>query len=106
MDRHEDDVHTDPLFVGLTRPATVWGVPYIAFVFEVMITTLIFLAVGNPFYLLLVVPIHSVLYLISANDPGIFGSIYIWMKTNGRCRNSGFWGATSFSPMQTKKWKK
>lgn len=106
MSKGTQDVYTDPLFVGLTRPATVWGIPYMAFVIEFMATTLIFLAVGNPIYLLLVVPIHAALYLISANDPEVFNSTWIWMKTIGRCRNSRFWGAASFSPLRTKKWTK
>lgn len=100
------DVYTDPLFVGLTRPATMWGVPYHAFVVEFMATTLIFLAVGNPLYLLLAAPIHGVLYLITANDPGAISSIFMWMQTIGRCRNTRFWGAASFSPLSTKKWVK
>lgn len=104
MSNSTQDVYTDPLFVGLTRPATMVGIPYTAFVIEVMATTLIFLAVGNPLYLALAVPIHGALYLISANDPGIFNSIFVWMKTIGRCRNSRFWGAASFSPLLTKKW--
>jgi type IV secretion system protein VirB3 len=106
MEQGAQDVYTDPLFVGLTRPATMWGIPYIAFVIEFMSTTLIFLAVGNPVYLLLAVPTHAILYLISANDPGVFHSIFMWMKTLGRCRNTRFWGAASFSPLPTKKWTK
>lgn len=107
MSQHEEqDVQTDLLFVGLTRPATVLGVPYIAFVVEFMATALIFLAVGNPVYLLLAAPIHAILYLISANDPGIFGSVFVWMKTTARCRNSRFWSAASFSPLATRKWTK
>jgi len=106
MSDNNQDVITDPLFVGLTRPATLWGIPYMAFVIEIMATTLIFLAVGNPLYLALAVPIHVVLYLISSNDPGVFNSIFIWMKTIGRCRNTLFWGAASFSPLPVKKWSK
>lgn len=106
MSNGAQDVYTDPLFVGLTRPATMWGIPYIAFVVEFMATTLIFLAVGNPIHLALALPIHAVLYLISANDPGVFGSIFMWMKTIGRCQNSRFWGGASFSPLATKKWAK
>ncbi len=98
------DVYTDLLFVGLTRPATKFGIPYMAFVIEFMATTLIFLSVGDPFYLLLAVPIHGILYLISASNPGIFSSITLWITTNGLCRNSEFWGAASFSPLPTHKW--
>ena len=99
MDDGAVDVVTDPLFVGLTRPATMWGIPYTAFVFEFMATTLVFLAVGNPIYMLLAAPIHALLYLISANDPRMFDSIFKWMTTNGRCRNTKFWsGNVSFAP--------
>ncbi len=100
------NIHTDDLFVGLTRPATMWGIPYFAFVIEFMVTTLIFLAIGNPLYLLLAAPVHAVLYLISADDPEVFNSIYLWLQTSGRCRNTRFWGAASFSPLPNKKWKK
>lgn len=98
------DVYTDTLFVGLTRPATMWGIPYTAFVFEFMGSTLVFLAVGNPLYLLVALPIHAILYLITAQDPGAFDPLFMWVKTIGRCRNSRFWGAASFSPLPMKKW--
>ena len=98
------DVHIDVLFVGLTRPATMWGIPFLAFILEFMVTVLIFLAIGNPLYLLIAVPIHGILYLLSANDPGIFDSLYMWMKTVARCRNTRFWGSASFSPLSNKKW--
>lgn len=104
MDTGAQDVYTDELFVGLTRPATMWGIPYTAFVIEFMATTLVFLAVGNPLYLLLAAPIHGVLYAISANDPGAFEALFIWLKTLGRSRNTRFWGAVSFAPANHKKW--
>lgn len=106
MAQENQDVHTDPLFVGLTRPAVVFGIHYYAFVAEVLIAAIIFLAVGNPFYLLLVLPIHGVLYLVSNNDPGKFGALAIWSKTIARSQNTAFWGAASFSPLPSKKWKK
>ena len=98
-------LYVDTLFIGLTRPATVLGIPYAAFVIEFMIAAILFLAVGNPLYLLTAIPVHAVLYLISATDPGIFASLYVWIQTCGRCRNSRFWGAVSFSPLPTRKWK-
>lgn len=104
MDNGAQDVYTDELFVGLTRPATMWGIPYTAFVIEFMTTTLVFLAVGNPLYLLLAAPIHGVLYAISANNPRAFEALFIWLKTLGRSRNTRFWGAASFSPARNKKW--
>lgn len=106
MEDGTQDVQTDELFVGLTRPTTMWGIPYTAFVIEFMATALVFLAVGNPLFLLLAVPIHGVLYAISANNPVAFEGIMMWLKTIGRCRNTRFWGAASFSPLPMKKWDK
>jgi len=100
--KNSNDLSVDILFVALTRPTTMWGVPYMAFIIQFMAVTLVFLAAGNPFYLLLAIPVHGILYLISAHDPGIFDSIFIWMKTTGRCRNRRFWGAASFSPLCVK----
>lgn len=99
-------VHKDPLFVALTRVPTVLGVPYVAFVMEIIFASLINIMSGNPLNSLLVLPIHAVFYAISSHDPGIFAEIEVWSKTSGRCLNKGFWGAASFSPIPTRKWKK
>lgn len=101
--RNTKDLSVDILFVALTRPATMWGIPYMAFIIEFMLVTLVFLATGNFFYLLIIVPLHGILYLVSAHDPAIFDSLYVWSKTTGRCRNSRFWGAASFSPLSMRR---
>lgn len=98
--------HKDLLFVGLTRVPTILGIPYAAFVAEVMFFALVNITLGNPLYLLLILPIHGILYLISAHDPGVFAEIAAWAKTIGRCRNTQFWNASSFSPVATRKWEK
>lgn len=103
-DQQEEDVTTDELFVGLTRPATICGIHYYAAVAEIVATGIIFLVAGNPFYLLLILPVHGVLYLISASNPRGFNELASWMQTSARCVNSRHWKATSFSPRQTTKW--
>jgi type IV secretion system protein VirB3 len=103
----EQRIVVDPLFVGLTRPATMWGVPYTGVVIEVLLVAIVFLAMGNPLYLLLALPIHGILYAIGSHDPGIFDSIAMSAKTVWKCRNAGFWnGAASFAPGVIKKWPK
>ena len=104
MENSEDMVVVDPLFVGMTRPATVWGVPYTAVAMESVVVAIVFLAMGNPLYLLLAVPIHGILYLIGSSDSGVFDSIMVWIQTSARCMNRAFWGAASFSPGKVKKW--
>ena len=106
MSEKDVKLHKDLLFVALTRVPTIAGIPYMAFVLEMMFGSLMIIMVGKPLYLLLIVPVHGVLYLISAHDPGIFPEIEIWLKTAGRCLNRGFWGATSFSPLRVRKWKR
>lgn len=98
-------LHKDTLFVGLTRPTMVLGVPYLAFVVEVMGFCILFINASSFMHLLIILPVHMVLYLIGARDPGVFDSLYIWTKTYGRCRNMRFWGAASFSPLPVRKWK-
>jgi len=97
-------LHKDLLFVGLTRVATVMGIPYAAFVAEVMVMSIVHVLIGNPLYLLCVIPVHGILYLISAHDPGVFAEIAAWSKTTSRCRNARFWEMYSFSPLELKKW--
>lgn len=99
-------LYKDVLFVGLTRVPTVLGVPYAAFVFEVMVLALLNVGSGNPLLLLSGIPLHGLLYLVSAHDPGIFAEVYVWTKTIGRCRNKKFWGGSSFSPLETRKWQR
>lgn len=104
MSNGEQDIYLDTLFVGMTRPATMWGIPFVAFIVEILSTALVFLAVGDIIFIFIAVPIHATLYAISASDPGKFASLALWLNTNGRCRNSSFWGSASFSPMSVKKW--
>jgi type IV secretion system protein VirB3 len=105
MENEPFDIHIDQLFVGLTREPTLLGIPYFAFIIEMMSTVLIFLGTGNPFVLLVGVPIHGITYLISAGNPGVFASMFLWLKTNGRCRNTRFWnGAASLSPLRIQRW--
>jgi len=100
-----DKVCYDPLFVALTRPAVILGIHMFAFVGEVIVVGVIFLAIGNPLYLTIIIPIHAGLYAWSSTDPGAFHSLWIWTKTSGKCSlNSRFWGASSCSPLPVKKW--
>lgn len=101
----QEEISVDVLFVGLTRPTTLLGVPMGAFVFELCFVSCLFIAVGNPLYMLLTLPIHGVLYAVSYNDPGIFDDISLFFKTLGLCLNFRFWGCRSFSPMPLQSYK-
>lgn len=105
MSEKEAVLHKDVLFVGLTRVPMVLGIPYAAFVIEIMIMSIEHVMTGNPLYLFFVLPIHAILYLISAHDPGVFAEIAAWSMTTSRCRNNKLWQMPSFSPLIVSKWK-
>lgn len=95
MQIHEEELTLDPLFVGMTRPAAAFGVPYGALVGEGLFVILVFLLTSNPLYLLIVFPIHGTLVLMSAHDPGVYGCLWIWLQTTARRRNLSIWGSVS-----------
>ena len=100
MSESRDELVMDPLFVGMTRPASALGVPYGALVAEGVTVILIFLLTNNPLYLILFAPIHGVLVLVSAHDPGVFGCAWVWLQTTARRRNLDIWGSvTSVGPV-------
>ncbi len=101
----EVDITVDVLFLGLTRPATLAGIPYFAAVIEGMVTVIIFLAIGNPLYLLMAVPLHGILFVISSVDNAMFNNIFLWMQTNSLCSNRGYWNSASFSPVSQSSFK-
>jgi type IV secretion system protein VirB3 len=102
--QYSEPLHRDPLFVGLTRPASALGVPYGALVAEGVLIVLFFLLTNNPLYLLFALPIHGVLVLMSAQDPGIFGCLWVWLQTTAKRRNIDIWGSVaSIAPVSTQR---
>lgn len=101
----KEELQIDELFLGMTRPATYWGVPLVAFLLEMFTVIIVFLGSGNPLWLALALPIHFVLYLISATDPGRFDAWRLWLMTFGRTPNILFWrSAASYSPLRVKRY--
>lgn len=94
----EEGIQVDPLYVGLTRPATVMGITYAGFVVEIISVAFVFLATANPLWLLLMLPIHAFLYLVSAQDTARIANWLLAVITTGRCLNRSYWKAASFSP--------
>jgi type IV secretion system protein VirB3 len=85
----------DPLFLGLTRPTMIWGISYEALIVCLMASAVIFLAVGNPFYMLVYIPMHGVCYLVCLRDPRTFRLIVLWLNTKGKCNSKSRWGNVS-----------
>ena len=101
------ELSIDPLFVGLTRPASALGIPYGALVIEGVLIMLVFLLLGNPLYLLWALPVHGGLALLSSRDPGIFGCLWVWLQTTAKRRNIDIWGpVASVAPVSFQRLKR
>ncbi|MBP2300909.1 type IV secretion system protein VirB3 [Azospirillum picis] len=89
----------DPLFLACTRPAMWHGVPLEAVAVNGMATTIVFVMMGTPLYLLVGVALHSAIRLVIAFDYNMFGLLRLWADTKARARNRELWGGSSVSPL-------
>jgi type IV secretion system protein VirB3 len=101
----EGCIGVNPLRVGLTRPATMGGVPMKPLMFGFFGVAVVFLGTNNVFYLGLGFPVFFVLRWVSADYPRIFAEIAAWIRVNARCMNRTYWGVASFSPRRTHNWR-
>ena len=89
----------DTLFLACTRPAMWQGVPIEAVCLNVMATTVFFIIMKNPCYMVTGVVLHYVIRTFISRDYNIFGVLRLWLETKGRARNSARWGGSSVSPL-------
>jgi type IV secretion system protein VirB3 len=91
----------DPLFVGATRPAMVWGVTYSAVMLNGMCVMELFLLTKNLLILLIAAPVHGVCVLLCARDARFFDLTLLWGRTRlpAFLGNLRFWKASSYSAL-------
>ena len=91
----------DLLFVAATRPPTRWGVPYLAMMFNMVLTMEVFLIVKNPLILLAAIPIHGLCMLLCSRDARIFELASLWGQTRmpGLMGNLFAWRGNTYSPL-------
>lgn len=89
----------DPLFVGPTRPAMKWGVTIDGIIVGFGLVAILFIATGNPFTLLLYLPLHGALYLLCLQDPRIVRLLWLYLNTTMKSLGWRYWGAATASPL-------
>jgi type IV secretion system protein VirB3 len=91
----------DPLFVGATRPAMVWGVTYSAVMLNGMCVMELFLLTKNLLILLIAAPVHGVCMLLCARDARFFDLAILWGRTRlpAFLGNLRLWKASSYSAL-------
>ncbi len=91
---------TDPLIVGLTRPPMVMGVPVLGMLVNFTGVSILFLATNNLLALLLIVPLHSICYLLTLKDDRVFDNLFRAQLLANKCPNRRFWGnINTYSPL-------
>jgi len=93
------DLTEDVLFLACTRPAMWQGVPIEACCINLIATTIFFILMKNPCYMLIGVVFHYIIRAFISHDYNFFSVARLWMDTKGRGRNSSQWGGSSVSPL-------
>lgn len=96
----------DTLFLACTRPAMWQGVPMEAVGINMMMTSIFFVMMGNPLYMLIGVVFHYVIRAMISRDYNMFTTLRLWSETKARARNIDIWGGSSVSPLPLRAAKK
>lgn len=86
------------LYVGPTRPSTVWGIPFEAWIAVLLITAFLFLGTGSLWMFLAAPPLYGISWLICLRDPRGFELAWQWLNTKARSVSRAYWGAASRGP--------
>lgn len=101
-------LQNDPLFGGLTRPATMLGLPIEALLGIFMASVLAFLVSGmiseDIFYKIAALGMGAVFYglarLLRARDARAFRYMALQLRTKGLHRTRARWGCGSYAPVR------
>jgi type IV secretion system protein VirB3 len=96
----------DPLFTIMTRPAMKWGVTLEGIVIAGFFSAIGMIATNNPFFLLLYIPLHIVMYGLCLKDPRIFRLLFVWTQTKAKSLGWRYWGIATATPLINTKHKK
>ncbi|MBN9542345.1 MAG: VirB3 family type IV secretion system protein [Alphaproteobacteria bacterium] len=95
----EGKIESDPLFVGLTRPPMLGGVPQTYLVVNVMVGVLMFINFEAKIKSMIAMALaHLVGYLISFREPRFMDLFFVKTQKCNKCRNKLFHGANSYDP--------
>lgn len=90
---------SDRLFIGPTRPAMKWGVTIDGIIVGFALAAIVMIGTGNPFSLLLYLPIHGTLYLLCLRDPRIVRLLVLWVQTKLKSLGWRHWKAATACPL-------
>jgi type IV secretion system protein VirB3 len=89
---------SDPLFVGMTRPAMVLGVTLSGVALNLTVAVSAFVMLDSFWPLVAAVPIHGFQWALCRWEPRFFDLIYIWAITKGTAKDSNIWKGSTYRP--------
>ena len=91
----DPEMDVTPLVKALTRTPTLFGVPYMYSMFNMVVTAVVFLMTKNLLSGFLVLPIHALGYVLTLRDDKIFNIVRV---RGAKCppRSKATWGVTSY----------
>lgn len=90
------ELKTDPLFVGLTRPAMFFGVSYNYFMLNVFASSTYYVNTSSFKVLVFAVAVHLAGVLLCSKEPLSIDMLMMKLKYFNRCRNKTIHGANSY----------
>lgn len=95
-----DALEEDTLFLALTRPALMWGIPLDAALLIAVVAVALLLAFGNPIFALGVgAGLFGVSRLIVRRDPNQFRIFSMYGRTKAAAPNKHLWRGSSYAPL-------
>ncbi len=91
-------VHTDHLFLGLTRPPLLFGVSYNFAVLNALLCMVLYIMYNDFLYLVIAFPIHGLGYYVCSKEPLFIELFKVKAQKCSRCKNKFFHGANSYDP--------
>src|ERR1700744_543039 len=89
-------LQSDPLFQGLTRPTLIFGVSYMFFVVNALLSMIVF--INTQKFLLvgvMAISIHTVAFLICLKEPRTIEMFLVKAKKGFKCMNRAYHGHTN-----------
>ncbi|MEP3329832.1 VirB3 family type IV secretion system protein [Sedimentitalea sp.] len=96
-------MNQDRLYLALTRPAMLFGVPMEAACISVLIGGLAMIIGDSIAYLILIIPLLAMSHVIVKRDQNAFRILFRFFDTGAKCQNRAHWGGSSLSPLQIRR---
>lgn len=83
-------IRNDPLFVGLTRPPMIFGVTYMYFVVNLLVSMMYFVATSDFKVVVVAGAFHGFSYVICQKEPLLIDMFMLRQSKCNKCKNMSY----------------